>query len=94
MVKSRICRIDYWKSRAIDFDRIRCPFYAVSGWADSSYVGAVSEALTKLKVPRKGLIGPWGLRFPYLGAPNPAIGFLQKTLRCSTTGCAIKTPGS
>lgn len=72
---------DYWRSRAIDFDRIECPVYAVSGWADGSYVGAVGEALTKLKVPRKGLIGPWGHRFPHLGVPGPAIGFLQETLR-------------
>ncbi|MBY0264824.1 MAG: CocE/NonD family hydrolase [Burkholderiales bacterium] len=72
---------EYWKSRAIDFDRIKCPFYAVSGWADSSYVGAVGETLKKLKVPRKGLIGPWGHRFAHLGVPGPAIGFLQETLR-------------
>lgn len=72
---------EYWKSRAIDFDRIKCPFYAISGWADSSYVGAVGETLKKLKVPRKGLIGPWGHRFAHLGVPGPAIGFLQETLR-------------
>ena len=71
----------YWKSRAIAFERIRCPFFAVGGWADGSYVGAVDEALRKLKVPRKGLIGPWGHRFPHLAAPGPAIGFLQETLR-------------
>ncbi|MCW5575608.1 MAG: CocE/NonD family hydrolase [Burkholderiales bacterium] len=72
---------EYWKSRAIDFDRIRCPFYAVSGWADASYVAAVGESLQKLDVPRKGLIGPWGHRFAHLGVPGPAIGFLQETLR-------------
>lgn len=72
---------EYWKSRAIDFARIRCPFYAVSGWADASYVGAVSDALTKLNVPRKGLIGAWGHRFPHLAAPGPAVGFLQESLR-------------
>ena len=72
---------EYWKSRAIAFERIRCPFFAVGGWADGSYVGAVDEALRKLKVPRKGLIGPWGHRFPHLAAPGPAIGFLQETLR-------------
>jgi putative CocE/NonD family hydrolase len=72
---------EYWKSRGIDFARIRCPVYAVSGWADGAYVGAVGEALAKLDVPRKGLIGPWGHRFPYLGVPGPAVGFLQQTLR-------------
>jgi uncharacterized protein len=72
---------EYWRSRAIEFARIRCPFYGVSGWADGSYVSAVGEALTKLHVPRKGLIGPWGHRFPHLGMPGPAVGFLQQTLR-------------
>ncbi len=72
---------DYWKSRAIDFERIQCPFYAVSGWADSSYVGAVGDALKRLNVPRKALIGAWGHRFPHLAAPGPSVGFLQETLR-------------
>jgi putative CocE/NonD family hydrolase len=72
---------DFWRSRAIDFGNIKCPMYAVSGWADGSYVGAVGQALTQLTVPRKALIGPWGHRFPYLGVPGPAIGFLQESVR-------------
>ena len=72
---------EYWRSRAIDFERIKCPMYAVSGWADGAYVSAVGEALTELKTPRKGLIGAWGHRFPHLGVPGPAIGFLQESLR-------------
>ncbi|MDB5811310.1 MAG: Peptidase [Betaproteobacteria bacterium] len=72
---------DFWRSRAIDFAKIKCPMYAVSGWADGSYVGAVGEALQQLKVPKKALIGPWGHRFPYLGVPGPAIGFLQESVR-------------
>ena len=71
----------YWAERAIDHDKIKAPFYAVSGWADGSYVGAVSESLAKLKSPCKGLIGPWGHRFSHLGVPGPAIGFLQESLR-------------
>lgn len=72
---------DYWKQRAIDFSAIRCPVYAASGWADGAYVGAVGESLEKLDVPRKGLIGAWGHRFPHFGVPGPAVGFLQETLR-------------
>jgi len=72
---------DYWASRRIDYDRIRVPFYAVSGWADGAYVGAVGESLTALRSPRKALIGPWGHRFAHLGVPGPAIGFLQESLR-------------
>lgn len=71
----------YWKDRAIDFSAIRCPVYAASGWADGAYVGAVGESLEKLRVPRKGLIGAWGHRFPHFGVPGPAVGFLQETLR-------------
>ncbi|RPI42827.1 MAG: CocE/NonD family hydrolase, partial [Betaproteobacteria bacterium] len=71
----------YWRSRAIDHARIRVPFFAVSGWADGAYVGAVSESLGKLRSPCKGLIGPWGHRYAHLGMPGPAIGFLQEALR-------------
>ena len=72
---------EFWRSRAIHFDQIKCPMYAVSGWADGSYVSAVGVAMNELKVPRKALIGPWGHRFPYLGVPGPAIGFLQESVR-------------
>jgi hypothetical protein len=71
----------YWRDRAIDHGKIKAPFYAVSGWADGAYVGSVSESLANLKSPSKGLIGPWGHRFPHLGMPGPAIGFLQESLR-------------
>jgi hypothetical protein len=32
-------------------------------------------------VPCKGLVGPWAHKYPHLGVPGPAIGFLQETLR-------------
>ena len=75
---------EFWRSRAIHFDKIKCPMYAVSGCADGSYVGAVGVALKELKVPRKALVGPWGHRFAYLGVPGPAIGFLQESVRWIT----------
>jgi predicted acyl esterase len=53
---------------------------AVSGWADG-YSNAVFRLLAKLSVPRKGLIGPWGHKYPHLGMPGPAIGFLEEALR-------------
>ncbi len=72
---------DYWASRRIDFDRIKAPFYAVSGWADAGYVSAIGETLCALDAPHKALIGAWGHRFPHMGVPGPAIGFLQESLR-------------
>ncbi|MCW4148959.1 CocE/NonD family hydrolase [Halomonas sp. 18H] len=75
-------RDDYWKHGSVceDFSRIRCPVYAVSGWADG-YCNAVFRLLEGLDVPRKGLVGPWSHKYPHLGVPGPAIGFLQETLR-------------
>ena len=75
-------RDDYWKHGSVceDYDAIKVPVYAISGWADG-YSNAVSRMMEHLKVPRKGLIGPWSHKYPHLGVPGPAIGFLQEALR-------------
>jgi len=72
----------YWRHGSVcqDYAAIRCPVYAVSGWSDG-YSNAVFRLLAHLEVPRKGLIGPWGHKYPHLGVPGPAIGFLQECLR-------------
>ncbi|GAB2711797.1 CocE/NonD family hydrolase [Halomonas garicola] len=72
----------YWKHGSVceDFSRIQCPVYAISGWADG-YCNAVFHLLAGLDVPRKGLVGPWAHKYPHLGVPGPAIGFLQESLR-------------
>ncbi|MBE1874121.1 CocE/NonD family hydrolase [Myceligenerans pegani] len=75
-------RDDYWKPASVceDYSRVRCPVMAVGGWADG-YTNAIFRLLENLDVPRKGLIGPWGHRYPHLGVPGPAIGFLQEVVR-------------
>ena len=75
-------RDGYWKQGSVceDFAAIRCPVYAVGGWADG-YSNSVTRLLQGLEVPRKGLIGPWAHTFPHLGVPGPAIGYLQEALR-------------
>ena len=75
-------RDDYWKHGSVceDYSAIQCPVYAVSGWADG-YCNAVFRVLERLSVPRKGLVGPWAHKYPHLGVPGPAIGFLQESLR-------------
>ncbi len=72
----------YWKHGSVceDFAAIQCPVYAVGGWADG-YSNAVPRLLAGLKVPRKGLIGPWAHRYPHFAKPGPQIGFLQECLR-------------
>jgi len=72
----------YWRHGSIaeNYADITCPVLAVSGWADG-YSNTVFRMLENLKVPRKGLIGPWSHRYPHMGVPGPAIGFLQECLR-------------
>ncbi|HKL78580.1 MAG TPA: CocE/NonD family hydrolase, partial [Gammaproteobacteria bacterium] len=72
----------YWKHGSIceDYGAVQCPVFAVSGWADG-YSNAVFRMLEHLDGPRKGLIGPWSHKYPHMGKPGPAIGFLQEALR-------------
>ncbi|MEU2744876.1 CocE/NonD family hydrolase [Streptomyces collinus] len=75
-------RDDYWRHASVceDYASVRCPVLASSGWADG-YSNAVTRLLGNLDVPRKGLIGPWSHKFPHLGEPGPAIGYLQELVR-------------
>ena len=72
----------YWKHGSVceDYDAIQCPVYAVGGWTDG-YTNAIPRLLERLKVPRKGLIGPWAHAYPHFALPGPQIGFLQEMLR-------------
>ncbi|MSO89448.1 MAG: CocE/NonD family hydrolase [Rhodospirillaceae bacterium] len=72
----------YWRHGSVceDYGAIACPVYAVGGWADA-YTNAIPRLLAGLKVPRKGLIGPWAHAYPHMAVPGPAIGFLQECLR-------------
>jgi uncharacterized protein len=73
---------DYWKHGSIceDYAAIECPVLAIGGWSDA-YTNAVPRLLEKLKVPRLGIIGPWGHLYPHDGVPGPAIGYLQEAIR-------------
>jgi len=75
-------RDEYWKHGSVceNYAAIQCPVYAVSGWADG-YCNAVFRLLENLDAPCKGLVGPWAHKYPHLGEPGPAIGFLQECLR-------------
>ncbi|WP_366658321.1 CocE/NonD family hydrolase [Fodinicurvata sp. EGI_FJ10296] len=75
-------RDEFWRhgSVAEDYTRIEVPVYAVSGWADG-YCRSVFRLMENLSGPRKGLIGPWAHKYPHLGKPGPAVGFMQETLR-------------
>ncbi|WP_324650270.1 CocE/NonD family hydrolase [Georgenia sp. H159] len=75
-------RDEYWRHGSVieDYAAIQCPVFAASGWADG-YSNAVFRLLRGLQVPARGLIGPWSHKYPHLGEPGPAIGFLQEVVR-------------
>ena len=72
----------YWEHGSVceDIGAITCAVMAVGGWADG-YSNAVFRLLEDLKSPRLGIVGPWGHKWPHLGTPGPAIGFLTEMLR-------------
>ena len=75
-------RDDYWKHASVceDYSSIKCPVFAISGWADG-YTNTVFRLMENLNVPRKGLIGPWGHKYPHMGGPGPTIDFLNEAVR-------------
>ena len=72
----------FWQHGSVieDWSAIEVPVLAVSGWADG-YTAAVFELVENLQAPCKGIVGPWGHKYPHGGVPGPAIGFLQEATR-------------
>jgi putative CocE/NonD family hydrolase len=72
----------YWKHGSVreDYNAMKCAIYMVGAWNDG-YTNSVFRVLQGYKGPCKGLIGPWGHQRPHRGAPGPAIGFLQESVR-------------
>ncbi len=72
----------FWKHGSVceNYEDVECAVFAVGGWADG-YSNAIFRMLANLKAPRLGLVGPWGHKYPHVGVPGPAIGFLQEARR-------------
>lgn len=75
-------RDGFWKHGSIceDWSTVTTPVMAVSGWADG-YTNAVFRLLTHLRGPKQGIVGPWSHKYPHIGEPGPAIGWLQECVR-------------
>jgi uncharacterized protein len=72
----------FWKHASVieDYSQIACPVYTIGGWVDG-YKNSVFRLVSGLKVPCKGLVGPWTHIYPHIGVPGPAIGYLDEALR-------------
>ena len=71
----------FWKHGSVceDYSAITIPVLNVSGWVDG-YTAAVFRSVENLP-GAKGIAGPWGHKYPHVGIPGPAIGFLQECNR-------------
>jgi putative CocE/NonD family hydrolase len=72
----------FWQhgSVAVDYSSIKCPVYAVDGQIDS-YRDFVPRLLSHLHVPRKGLMGPWGHKYPQLADAGPGLDWVAEEVR-------------
>jgi putative CocE/NonD family hydrolase len=72
----------FWQhgSVAMDYSRIKCPVYAIDGQVDS-YRNFLPRVLEHLQVPRKGLFGAWGHKYPQLADPGPALDWVSEEVR-------------
>ncbi|WP_054310659.1 CocE/NonD family hydrolase [Mesorhizobium sp. 1M-11] len=75
-------RDEFYKHGSIceNYSDIEIPVYAVGGWADG-YPNPIFRMMESLPGVRKGLIGPWGHKYPHFAMPGPRIGFLKECLR-------------
>ncbi len=72
----------FWQhgSIATNYSAIKCPVYVVGGQVDS-YRDFLPRTLTHLAVPRKGLMGPWGHRYPQKADPGPGLDWVTEEVR-------------
>jgi len=72
----------FWQhgSVATNYSSIKCPVYAVGGQIDS-YRDFLPRLLSNLRVPRKGLMGPWGHKYPQLADAGPGLDWVTEEVR-------------
>ena len=72
----------YWRDRSLqsDYGRIKVPVMFWCGWADP-YPTPILRAFSRLNVPKKILLGPWGHYWPEEALPGPRIDFRHEMLK-------------
>jgi putative CocE/NonD family hydrolase len=72
----------YWQhgSIATNYASIQIPTYVVGGQIDS-YRDFLPRTLSNLTVPRKGLMGPWGHKYPQIADPGPGLDWVTEEVR-------------
>lgn len=72
----------FWRDRSMrgKYDRVKAAVYVVDGWADW-YVTPLMRIFSKLKGPKKALMGPWGHLWPNGALPGPRVDFEKEAVR-------------
>lgn len=72
----------FWQhgSIATHYSAIKIPVYVVGGQIDS-YRDFLPRSLEHLSVPRKGLMGPWGHKYPEIADPGPGLDWVTEEVR-------------
>ncbi len=73
---------DFWRKKSLrwQYDRIRIPTYLIGGLLDG-YRDSVPRMLEHMKVPVKGVIGPWTHSWPDDGLPGPNYEWRHEAVR-------------
>ena len=73
---------DYWKHGSLSeaYDAIECATFLIGGWRDG-YTNCNLRTFSRLRAPRKLLIGPWLHAHPDVGVPGPRIDHLHEMVR-------------
>jgi len=72
----------HWKYPSIceNFAAVNIPILLGSGWADTGSNGVLRMA-ENLPDTFRTVVGPWAHKFPHMGMPKPAIGWLQECVK-------------
>lgn len=73
-------RDSYWTANSVrgHFEDVQVPVFVLAGWQDGykNPVERVVSGLAAAGKPVRGLIGPWGHKYPYNGFPGPQTNWL------------------
>ncbi|MGA2341555.1 MAG: CocE/NonD family hydrolase [Steroidobacteraceae bacterium] len=72
----------YWKHASVcfDYEAIVCPVWLWGGWEDL-YRDTPFRLAAHLRVPHKVTVGPWAHLYPHEAIPQPAVGFLEESVK-------------
>lgn len=71
----------FWRNRATrsKIENITCPVFVVEGWSDW-YSNPMLRIFSRLRCPKRALIGPWGHQWPNRALPGPRINWEKEAL--------------